>query len=79
MKRLNLWLKSLEPPVAVARYKRAAAGELLHIDTKAASMVSATASPETARRNTTAVSAGTGQPAGGQHSLLSDTRSVHSE
>ena len=35
MKRLGLSrLKSLEPPVAVVRYERAAAGELLHIDTK---------------------------------------------
>ena len=35
MKRLGLSrLKSLEPPVPVVRYERAAAGELLHIDTK---------------------------------------------
>jgi transposase InsO family protein len=35
MRRLGLSrLKSLEPPVPVVRYERAAAGELLHIDTK---------------------------------------------
>lgn len=35
MKRLGLSrLKSLEPPVPVVRYERAAAGELLHLDTK---------------------------------------------
>ena len=35
MKRLGLSrLKSLEPPVPIVRYERAAAGELLHIDTK---------------------------------------------
>jgi transposase InsO family protein len=35
MKRLGLSrLKSLEPPVPVVRYERAAAGELLHMDTK---------------------------------------------
>jgi transposase InsO family protein len=35
MKRLGLSrLKSLEPPVPVVRYERAAPGELLHIDTK---------------------------------------------
>ena len=35
MKRLGLSrLASLEPPVPVLRYERAAAGELLHIDTK---------------------------------------------
>jgi len=35
MRRLGLSrLKSLEPPVAVVRYERATAGELLHIDTK---------------------------------------------
>lgn len=35
MKRLGLSrLKSLEPPAPVVRYERAAAGELLHIDTK---------------------------------------------
>jgi len=35
MKRLGLSrLKSLEPPLPVVRYERAAAGELLHIDTK---------------------------------------------
>ena len=35
MKRLGLSrLKSLEPPVAIVRYEWAAAGELLHIDTK---------------------------------------------
>lgn len=35
MKRLGLSrLKALEPPVPVVRYERAAAGELLHLDTK---------------------------------------------
>lgn len=35
MKRMGLSrLKSLEPPVPVVRYERAAAGELLHLDTK---------------------------------------------
>lgn len=35
MKRLGLSrLKSLEPPVSVVRYERAAPGELLHLDTK---------------------------------------------
>jgi hypothetical protein len=35
MKRLELSrLKSLQPPVSVVRYERAAAGDLLHIDTK---------------------------------------------
>lgn len=35
MRRLGLSrLKSLEPPVPVVRYERAAAGELLHLDTK---------------------------------------------
>ncbi|HOY35835.1 MAG TPA: IS481 family transposase [Piscinibacter sp.] len=35
MKRLGLSrLKALEPPVPIVRYERAAAGELLHIDTK---------------------------------------------
>jgi len=35
MKRLGLSrLKSLQPPVPVVRYERAAAGELLHLDTK---------------------------------------------
>jgi transposase InsO family protein len=35
MRRLGLSrLKSLEPPIPVVRYERAAAGELLHIDTK---------------------------------------------
>jgi len=63
MRRLGLSrLKSLEPPIPVVRYEPAAAGELLHIDTKKLGRIDGawdTALPATARTTTTAASAGT--------------------